>query len=548
MSETRYHAIRSGYLRRVLLAVIDPLIVASSLPLAMSFYSGALAERDFLLITVFLVPTTAIVMLMTGAYAVLPVSHLGRWCTRALAGLVLIAALVFAATYAAKMAGALSRLVMFGWLACAATGLVAIRVLLYAFIQSRYASGRHLMPTLLVGTAESCASFLRHCDRHPELGMQVAAIACAGPRPERLRAGIAWTAPADLPATAEHHRIGRIVVCTGLGDHALVRQAANDALTLGIPVLFAPDLSELPLFCLRIADFAGRPVLNLSASPLSDQALLIKAIEDRVLAVLILILTSPLLLVVALAVKATSPGPILFVQERHGLNGRPIRVLKFRTMFHGDPTAGDTSRSVPAARAPRTAETDAVPAVLPTPAPDEAGAAPLTSRRYRTPFGGTDTLRNPRRESHSTAWSDGDSAARHAAVGDLCPDDFIQATADDPRITPLGRFLRRTSLDEFPQFFNVLRGDMSIVGPRPHALKHNRQYLAEIDDLMRRHYVKPGITGLAQISGARGETRTVQDMRRRVELDLRYIREWSLLLDLRIIALTVVRGLYNRQP
>jgi putative colanic acid biosynthesis UDP-glucose lipid carrier transferase len=132
--------------------------------------------------------------------------------------------------------------------------------------------------------------------------------------------------------------------------------------------------------------------------------------------------------------------------------------------------------------------------------------------------------------------------------GDLAPDDFVQATVGDPRVTPLGRILRRTSLDELPQFFNVLRGDMSIVGPRPHALKHNRQFTASIGELMRRHYVKPGITGLAQINGARGETRTVDDMRRRVNLDLEYIRTWSLWLDLKIIVLTVFRGFINNQP
>jgi putative colanic acid biosynthesis UDP-glucose lipid carrier transferase len=108
--------------------------------------------------------------------------------------------------------------------------------------------------------------------------------------------------------------------------------------------------------------------------------------------------------------------------------------------------------------------------------------------------------------------------------------------------------LRKTSLDELPQFINVIKGDMSIVGPRPHAIRHNQQYAGTIAELMRRHYVKPGITGLAQINGARGETRTINDMRRRVDLDLTYIRTWSLWLDLKIILLTPLRGFINRQP
>nr|MBA3938187.1 sugar transferase [Planctomycetota bacterium] len=132
--------------------------------------------------------------------------------------------------------------------------------------------------------------------------------------------------------------------------------------------------------------------------------------------------------------------------------------------------------------------------------------------------------------------------------GELTPDDFKQASENDPRITPLGRLLRKTSLDELPQFLNVIRGDMSIVGPRPHAVRHNEQFAKTIAELMRRHYVKPGITGMAQINGARGETRTINDMRRRLHYDLYYIRNWSLWLDLKIIILTPFKGFINRQP
>ena len=134
------------------------------------------------------------------------------------------------------------------------------------------------------------------------------------------------------------------------------------------------------------------------------------------------------------------------------------------------------------------------------------------------------------------------------SFGDLSPDDFKQATSQDPRITPIGRILRKTSLDELPQFINVLFGDMSVVGPRPHAVRHNEQYAGSIAELMRRHYVKPGITGWAQINGARGETRTIDDMRRRVDLDLYYIRNYSIWLDLKIIVMTPLKGFINSQP
>jgi len=113
-----------------------------------------------------------------------------------------------------------------------------------------------------------------------------------------------------------------------------------------------------------------------------------------------------------------------------------------------------------------------------------------------------------------------------------------QATREDPRITPVGRFIRRTSIDELPQLFNVLQGRMSLVGPRPHAVAHNDYYTGKIDAYMARHRIKPGITGLAQVSGYRGETETLDKMEKRVELDLTYINNWSLWLDIKILVKT----------
>ena len=184
-----------------------------------------------------------------------------------------------------------------------------------------------------------------------------------------------------------------------------------------------------------------------------------KRCEDIVIAVLgITIMLVPGLIIAAL-IKLTSLGPVFFRQRRCGLDGRPINVWKFRTMF-------------------------------------------------------------------------------------VCEDGAVvkQATFDDPRVTPLGRLLRRSSLDELPQFLNVLLGNMSVVGPRPHALAHNEQYRALIPSYMLRHLVKPGITGLAQINGCRGETRTVDEMKARINYDLEYIKTWSLLLDIKIIIVTFFVG------
>jgi putative colanic acid biosynthesis UDP-glucose lipid carrier transferase len=121
-----------------------------------------------------------------------------------------------------------------------------------------------------------------------------------------------------------------------------------------------------------------------------------------------------------------------------------------------------------------------------------------------------------------------------------------QARRDDPRVTRVGRFLRRLSLDELPQLFNVLKGEMSLIGPRPHALVHNEQFAALIDDYLGRHRVQPGITGWAQVNGLRGETDTLAKMQRRVEYDLAYIDRWSVMLDLRILFLTTLSVLFDR--
>jgi len=163
---------------------------------------------------------------------------------------------------------------------------------------------------------------------------------------------------------------------------------------------------------------------------------------------------SPLLLLFALLIKLTSPGPVIFKQDRHGWNGEVIKVWKFRSMrVHDD-------------------------------------------------------------------------------------HEVRQASRNDSRITPVGRFIRRTSIDELPQLFNVLQGHMALVGPRPHAIAHNDYYSGKIRAYMARHRIKPGITGLAQVNGCRGETETLEKMQQRVDIDLRYINTWSLWLDIKILLKT----------
>jgi putative colanic acid biosynthesis UDP-glucose lipid carrier transferase len=219
-------------------------------------------------------------------------------------------------------------------------------------------------------------------------------------------------------------------------------------------IFFVPDAFAFDLIQGRLVEINGMPALSVCDTPFHGMDAVLKRVFDLTFAGFGVLMTSPVMAIIAMAVKITSRGPVLFLQRRYGLNGEEILVYKFRSM-----TAG------------------AVGSVI-TPRPD-------------------------------------------------------------PRETPVGRFIRRTSLDELPQLFNVLQGKMSLVGPRSHAVAHNEMYRKLISGYMIRYKVRPGITGLAQVSGLRGECEVVEKMAERVRYDLEYLRHWSPLLDLKILARTV---------
>jgi putative colanic acid biosysnthesis UDP-glucose lipid carrier transferase len=221
-------------------------------------------------------------------------------------------------------------------------------------------------------------------------------------------------------------------------------------------VYFVPDMFVTELIQGRIDSISGMPVLGVCDSPFCGTSGLIKRASDIVLASTILALVAPLLLALAVCVKLSSPGRVIFRQRRYGLDGEEITVYKFRTM---------------------------------------------------------------------TVMEDGDSVRQCARA--------------DERVTRLGAFMRRLSLDELPQLINVLQGRMSIVGPRPHAVAHNEMYRRLIKGYMQRHKVRPGITGWAQVNGCRGETRTLEQMKARLDYDLDYLRNWSPGMDLYIIVKTL---------
>ena len=270
----------------------------------------------------------------------------------------------------------------------------------------------------------------------------------------------------DLEAIARAGCVDEIII-------ALPHWASERTETLGarlaqypvdvhVPVAAARDLPRVDQQ-FHLSRFGEIQLAHVQNTPLRDWGLVAKVLQDRVGGALLLLALSPVLALIAAAIKLDSAGPVFFRQKRHGLCGREITVWKFRTM--------------------RVLETGAV---------------------------------------------------------------VSQATKGDPRVTRVGRLLRKSSLDELPQLINVVCGQMSIVGPRPHAVAHNQHYALAIAAYNGRNQMKPGITGWAQINGYRGETRDLEAMEQRVEHDLWYIRNWSPWLDIKIILMTPIYGLFHR--
>jgi len=260
----------------------------------------------------------------------------------------------------------------------------------------------------------------------------------------------------NLPEFIEAHGVKDVFITLPLTSQPRIQSLLESLQNTTASIHFVPDIFGVSVIQGRLEDKGGVPDVGLMVAPFTGINGFIKRVSDIVLSTLILLMISPILVVLAIGVKMSSPGPIIFRQRRTGLDGEIIEVYKFRSM--------------------RTTDDGAV---------------------------------------------------------------VKQATRDDPRITPFGALIRKTSLDELPQFINVLQGRMSIVGPRPHAVAHNEQYRKLVKAYMARHKVKPGITGWAQVNGLRGETDTLDKMAARIEYDLEYLRNWTLGLDLLIIARTV---------
>lgn len=377
-----------------------------------------------------------------------------RQVMRVTGGWLLAAAVLMVLGFLLKTSADYSRLWFIYTMAISAVAGIVLRLVVFLALRRARRSGRNLKQVLMVAPKDGRGAKLPSTIALREQGFAVTGTVTCSESPEWL------DALSDLVDSTAAHEVWLMLP---LNQGAQIQSAVYALRHHVVSIRFMPQLNDLPLLNHQVSHVAGFYSIDLSVTPMDGMARVVKRAEDVVIGGLLFVMILPLCIVIALAIKLTSPGPVLFKQYRTGINGQRFKVYKFRSMV---------------------------------------------------------------------VHQEGDGQVTQASKGDA-------------RVTPLGSFLRRTSLDELPQFFNVLQGRMSIVGPRPHALAHNEYYKDLVESYMQRHKVKPGITGWAQVNGLRGETDTIEKMQARVEHDLWYIDNWSLWLDLKIILMTVFKGFVN---
>jgi putative colanic acid biosysnthesis UDP-glucose lipid carrier transferase len=363
----------------------------------------------------------------------------------------------------------LSRLWLVYWAVATIVLLIVTKLIVYSILRGLRREGFNQRAVAIVGGAKYGRFLIEQMRSRPEAGFSPVVVFDEDSTINPYEDPDAGDAIEGVPVERDYARMLQLVRQRAIRElwlalpiskekaiHRFVMDLRNDF----VNIRFIPDVRSLTLFNQPMVDLLGVPAINLAASPITELRVLPKRIFDRLFALAALTALSPVMIVIAVLVKLSSPGPVFFRQKRKGIDGRQFEIYKFRSMkMHKE----------------------------------EAGK-------------------------------------------------ITQATRRDPRITAVGAFLRRTSLDELPQFINVLRGEMSVVGPRPHALEHDDIYKDLVKGYMHRYRIKPGITGWAQINGYRGETDRIEKMMGRVKLDLYYMQHWTFWLDIKIVVLTMWKG------
>lgn len=374
--------------------------------------------------------------------------------------------IVAVAYFAAATTTMLPKEVLTQWLVSVPVLLSVFRITVRSFLRLLRKHGRNFRTGAIVGTNELAQRIADFLIQDRWMGIRWIGYFDDYLNDEQQRP---WSPPvpvvgtlAELVEKAKLGEIDIVYIALPLKDEARIKDLMASLADSTATIYYLPDLSSFPLINSRFESFGEFTAITLVDTPFRGGNAFLKRSFDILFACFALLVITLPMAVIAVLIKATSAGPVIFRQKRYGLGGQEFEIWKFRTM---------------------------------------------------------------------SVCEEG-----HAAV---------QAKRNDPRVTPLGSFLRRTSLDELPQFINVLQGRMSIVGPRPHPVALNLEHRPLIYNYMQRHIVKPGITGWAQVHGYRGETDTLEKMKKRLDFDLEYICNWSIWLDMEIVLRTIWQGLYH---
>jgi putative colanic acid biosynthesis UDP-glucose lipid carrier transferase len=377
---------------------------------------------------------------------------------------VMVALILAFLAFVTKSGADYSRLWMGTWFASGWIALVGSRVLLRYVLRYLRSSGFNHRHIVIVGTGDQAAIVADRLQKSTWFGLEISALFSSGQISEHLPS---WfkdkkiiTDYEELLRHVNDNDVDQVWISLPHSEEKTIREVINVLSDSTAEIRYVPDIFEYQLMHHSLSEVAGVPVVNISYSAIDGANKLVKTMEDYILASVLLIFASPLMALIAIGVKLSSPGPVLYRQKRVGWNGREFTMLKFRSM-------------------------------------------PVEAERESGP---------------------------------------VWASKMDNRATPFGSFLRKTSMDELPQLLNVLRGEMSLIGPRPERPMFVEQYKDEVPHYNKKHLVKAGVTGWAQVHGWRGNT----CLHTRIEHDLYYIENWSLWLDIKIIVMTLFRGLIHK--
>jgi len=436
--------------------VLDPLIIMGALYLSTMLFGVPFTGYLLVLaVLVFFVSTT--VYQRVDPYRTWRSGRVLAYSRDIVAGWIITVAMLLLVGSASGLARYYDSRVLLTWFVCTPFLLLCAHLAARGLV-SNPSGDSEVRSAVIVGANDVGLRFAATIGRNPNLFMAVRGFfddRTEDRRPPDMRHPMLGKM-GDIAAYVREHNIKMIFISQPISAQPRIRKLLDELQDTTASVYFLPDIYVFDLMQARFDNVGGMPVVAICETPFTGFNSMVKRASDIILALGIQLMLLPVMLVIALAVKATSPGPVIFRQRRYGLYGEEIIVYKFRSM---------------------------------------------------------------------TVAEDGERV--------------VQATKNDQRVTRVGAFLRRSSLDELPQFINVLQGRMSIVGPRPHAVAHNEQYRKLIKGYMLRHKAKPGITGWAQVNGLRGETETLDKMEARIRYDLDYLRNWSLWLDLWIVLRTV---------